>query len=165
MKSTIFSIICCMLVLSCSKSDDEDQDTTKSYSYTENARLQIPDAETDFFVVTVGQGSNLMFTYELVKKADPNLADSGYSESILFELDAALNEFSYSDEDLQQLNMYYRQICFCVNTESIAITSGTIQGQRVNQDTWEIQLNVEIDFGYDSGSVYKEVEGRFSLEK
>ncbi|WP_169630377.1 hypothetical protein [Flavobacterium sp. ASW18X] len=50
-----------------------------------------------------------MFTYELVEKADPNFADSGYSESILFEVDTAVNEFSYSDEDLQQLNMYYRQ--------------------------------------------------------
>ncbi len=165
MKSTIFSILLCMLVFSCSKSDDEDQDTTKSYSYTENARLKIPDAETDFFVVTVDQGTNLVFNYQLVKEADPNLADSGYSESILFEVDAAVNEFSYSDEDLQQLNMYYRQICFCVNVESMVVTSGTIQGKRINQDTWQIKLAIAVDYGFASGPVRKEVEGRFSLEK
>ena len=117
-----------------------------------------------FFVVTIDSGDNLVFQYQLVVESEPNIADSGFSETILFEIDPSLTEFSFSDNDLLTINAFYRQICFCDNVESITIESGNISGIRRSSNSWQIDIDVEIDLGFVSGPRNIQISGEVELE-
>jgi len=45
------------------------------------------------------------------------IADDEYTNILVFELDASRTSFSAEDEQLKDLNMHYREICFCLDTE------------------------------------------------
>ena len=161
MKTKLIFTFFLLILIGCSN-DDSGEST--NLRFFENSIIQIPRDDTDFFVVTIDSGDNLVFQYQLVVESEPNIADSGFSETILFEIDPSLTEFSFSDNDLPTTNAFYRQICFCDNVESITIESGNISGIKRSSNSWQIDIDVEIDLGFVSGPRNIQISGEFELE-
>ena len=161
MKTKLIFTFLLLILIGCSN-DDSGEST--NLRFFENSIVQIPMDDTDFFVVTIDSGDNLVFQYQFVVDSEPNIADSGFSETILFEIDPSLTEFSFSDNDLLTTNAFYRQICFCDNVESITIESGNISGIRRSSNSWQIDIDVEIDLGFVSGPRNIQISGEFELE-
>ena len=103
MRLFLFSLCLLAINVGCS-SDDEGPDLTprEEFNLRADSQLIIPGDDADFFVVTIGDGEQLVFEYRFIQPSDPQLPDSGYSESIVFEIDPTLSEFSFSNESLTQ---------------------------------------------------------------
>ncbi|WGK64991.1 hypothetical protein [Croceiramulus getboli] len=148
MRAILSFLVLSLFLCSCSNDDDASDQQRIDYNLYTNAALNIPAEDADFFLVTIAEtGDQLVFEYVLDIPSDPDIADSGFRESILFEIDASTTTFEVSDEDLLTINPYYRQSCFCETVESVLIQSGTISGTRSDQNSWQIDIDVEIDLG------------------
>lgn len=144
----------------------EDQSEYSTYHFFNNASIVTND-NPNFFLALIEGGNNLVFEYTYVLEADPEIADSGFSETLIFQIDPTLEEFSFSNNELESLNTYYRQICFCVNSESILLNTGTISGTKVNSNTWNISIDVSIPISGNPTAtpIQLELSGLFSLEE
>jgi len=159
----LYSLLIVMpLFLVCCSSNETEESTT--LRFFENSKVVIPDSSGDFFV-TIGPGENLVFEYFFVAASDLDAVDSGFSETIIFEIDPSVSEFSISDNDLQSLNAYYRASCFCDNTESREITSGIISGTKLSEKAWNVEVNVNIDLVDPQETINKTISGDFILEE
>lgn len=157
-KLTFYLLVFSLISLGCS--DNQTEFTT--FKYFESSTIETQN-DPNFFLATIENGNNLVFEYEYVLEADPDIADSGFSETILFEIDPTLNEFTYSNQELVDSNTYYRQLCFCPTDDSILITNGTISGRKLTERTWEIDILIDIDFPSGLPFLDKQVSGVFVL--
>lgn len=142
MKNNILTILIFLCMLSCTKKSKE----TYSYTFQENSQLRIePIFEGSYMKNgTVINGNNLVFSYEYVADDAENIADDEYSEIIRFEIDPALTEFSYSDNELDEINAVYSEYCFCHFVDESKNTSpqGTISGKKISNTQWQISIDV-----------------------
>jgi hypothetical protein len=159
MKSKLLFLLLAITIIACS--DNSSKKTTELRFY-ENSSIEVLE-NVDVFVVTIGSGNNMVFEYQFQIDPEPGIADSGYSEKILFEINSSLSEFSLSDTELKSIKAYYRQSCFCENTESVEINSGSILGSKINENRWMIDINVNIKLSEFNDPVNKQVSGVFRL--
>jgi len=87
----------------------------------------------------IGAGDKIVFQMNNSTEGAMEIADDEYTNILVFELDASRTSFSAEDEQLKNLNMHYREICFCLDTEFKEISSGCIQGERQSDGTWFVQ--------------------------
>jgi len=139
------NVISLFLILGCKDDDEQIQIDTEEFNIQTNSQIKIPPLDSDFFIATIESGDKLVFEYNFDSPSDPQIADSGFSETIIFEIQSDMEEFSLSNENLKNINAFYRAICFCPNTESVRITEGTISGQKLSSTSWRIQIDVKID--------------------
>jgi len=137
-------VIVLFLVFACKNDDDQKQIDTEEFNIKTNSQINISSQDSDFFVATIDSGNKLVFEYKFDSPSDPQIADSGFSETILFEIQTDIEEFSLKNEELNTINAFYRAICFCPNTESVRISEGTISGKKMNTTSWEIKIDVKI---------------------
>lgn len=123
------------LAAACSNDDGGDVDTFKFY---QNATISVNDA--DFAVIESGE--NLVFEYFFEAEENPQIADDEYAERIVFEVDADVEQFSFSDEELTTANTYFDKYCFCFIEGSIPIESGTISGRKFSSSTWQVSIDI-----------------------
>lgn len=135
--ATIFSFSC----------NSDDPEETREYAYTVDSLIVPPDPNGVLRVATVASGENLVFKYEYRIPSDPEIADSGFTEILLFEIDRNLTFFVVSDAELSQINAFYRQVCFCATNDSFPVTGGTIQGRQRSTSSWEIDIDLIFDYG------------------
>jgi len=142
MKKSIFIILICMLVFSCTKKSEE----TYSYTFQENAQLTIEPYYEGSYMKSgkVTQGNNLVFTYEYEAEDEINIADDEYAEVIQFEIEPTLTAFSYSDNELDEIKAVYSEYCFCAFFDEEKNTSpqGTISGKKISETQWDIAIDV-----------------------
>ncbi len=159
-KNTIFYLILITNFVWYGCSNNQSEYTL--LKYYENSSIQTQD-DPNFFLATVENGNNLVFEYEYVLEADPDIADSGFSETILFEIDPSLEEFSYTDQQLEGIKTYYRHICFCASIESILVNSGSISGTKINNNLWNIDININYRYEQSQPLTNKQFSGVFTL--
>ncbi len=151
-------LICALLLVSCS---DDDDNTSETYFYTADSQIILNDIQGTG-VTQVTTGDNLVFKYRYAEEADPDIADSGYAETIIFEIDPSLESFSYSDEELSTINAYFDRFCFCAFEGSIPIVDGIIEGAKVSNRKWTV--SIDVSFETYSQTVTKSISGSFVLE-
>ncbi|WP_143542382.1 hypothetical protein [Robiginitalea sediminis] len=161
MRHYILLLLGVLLLMQGCSSDDSGEDRRTLLTFTENTAVIPPDPDAPVQIATVGSGDKRVFRYEFTIDSDPQIADSGFSEILIFEVDAALTSFTATGLALVRLSPYYRQSCFCETNDSFPVTSGTISGNRRSQTEWE----VDIDVSFLYGSIEKElqVSGIFKL--
>ncbi len=138
MKNTFLVLIFSFFFFGCTNNIN---DSYKLYSFSENSKITLDDNEPNPFT-KIESGENLVFKYYFQKEDNENISDDEYSESIIFEIDADLDHFSYTDEELSSINAYFNKSCFCPIDGSISIVKGTIQGTKIDNLTWEIKINI-----------------------
>ena len=151
------SLLCLLLVLiSCESEDDtvNENGDVLTYHYFENARVHL---YSNSFT-SIENGVNRVFEYEFVADDNPNLADDEFAERILFEVPLNMDNFSFSNQELNTIHAYYDKYCFCLIEGSIPLSTGTIRGTRINSSTFEIEINVEFE---DFGTISKVITANF----
>ena len=89
--------------------------------------------------------------FQMFKSTEGNIgvADDEIYEILVFEIDKNQNSFSVRDEELENMAVNFRRICYCTEVEFKNIISGCMQGEKQSDGTWFIQgnLNVLYSFG------------------
>ncbi len=142
MKKIIALLVLCISIMSCSKKTDE----TFAYNFEENAQLNIETREGIYMKFSsITEGADVVFSYEYNAADDVNTADDEYSEYIRFQIDPSTIEFSFSDDELQDINAVYSESCFCDfsnNGEKNVPPKGTISGKKISETEWDITIDV-----------------------
>ena len=148
-----------------SRADDYDtlQEESTDLKIYENSRIVTPD-DSELFVATIDSGKNLVFKYKFNREADPKIPDSGYRETIIFEIEPGESKFSLLDDELPTIKPFYRQVCFCRNTESVEIINGKISGTKITATKWNIYIDIDIVFKQGQNPVNKQISGNFILD-
>jgi len=155
-------------LVSCSNDDSASDDNpfvTQKHTDLKiygNSKIVVP-VDSEFFVTTIDSGNKLVFEYTYVVESDPEVQDSGYYESIVFEIEPGVSEFSLEGEELRFIKAFYRQVCFCLNTESIEIINGNISGTKRNSTQWDVAIDVDFLLIEGQELVSKEIAGRFRM--
>jgi len=138
----IIMVVILFSALSCSESDDASDNPltgdTERFQFYTNRSVAV--GENDFAGISVG--SSLVFEYTFTAEDNPDLADDEYAERILFQVDPELNSFIFTNEELISTNAYFDKFCFCLIEGSIPLEEGTISGERVNNETWNVTIDV-----------------------
>ncbi len=129
--------------------DKEPEDgNIYSHTYQEKAKIELS-GDPEFLKATVNKGENLVFKYYFQQEADPLTADSGYAESIVFEVSPELDTFSYANDELLQQKVFFDRFCFCPREGSIPLNQGIISGTKIDDFNWSIKIVVSFDdYGY-----------------
>lgn len=139
----IFLLLSLMIfAISCDTSDDDSGGINEEYIVHRNSELEIETLEFGTFVDIV-PGNKLVFEYHLSKAADPDIADSGYDEYLYFELEEGTEDFRLIDEGISISRAYLRRSCFCIFTDFRPLTAGEIFGEKIGNNTWNINFDVE----------------------
>ncbi len=114
-----------------------------SFQFFENSNLNIVPAENNIpKFSTIESGENLVFEYRFESEDVLEIADDEFVEVIRFEIDSDLNTFSFADNELGDLKIIQRKICFCAFEESTDALIGSIKGNKISANEWDIQLNI-----------------------
>ena len=162
MKQIFTLLIVTICMLSCS---DEEIDGDKyAYSYTNKSDLIISTSEDSYMKFgTVASGENLVFEYRFNAEDDAQIADDEYGETIRFEIDEDLNEFSYSNTELATMKLVFSRDCFCyfpMDVSKNVEPTGSISGQKISDKQWNIKIDVTF-YGEDT----RTIEERFTLKQ
>jgi len=111
------------------------------FSFFEDSQLSVQESDR-IDGVEIVSGDRLVFQYEYVKDDKPNIADDEYTERILFEIPTELDSFILSGEDLKSSDAVFGAFCFCLDRGYFWINEGCIKGEKVNENTWNIAINV-----------------------
>lgn len=144
-------------------SNDDSQADSYTYTYFEESELTITSNEDSYMKYgIIESGENLVFEYTFKAHDEEHIADDEYSESIRFEIDPKLEQFSYSDDELLNIKTVLTQYCFCyfALTESKNVNpKGSISGEKISDNEWEIKINITF-----YGDEEKVINGNFKLK-
>jgi len=108
-----------------------------------------------------GRGSGVKNVFQMITftQEDTMIADDEYNNILVFELDENQNSFSVEDSDLAHMNVHYRRVCFCSETDFIAVNSGCLQGEKQSDGTWFVQGKLNVSYSF--GNVEVKVDAQF----
>lgn len=109
---------------------------------TQYSESESPDYYENLYKVEIVQGQNIVFEYNYTFEDDPQIADDEYDERIVFEIDASIDDFIISGNDLKKSNALFGFYCYCYPAGAIYITDGCIKGKRISETEWEIDINI-----------------------
>ena len=140
----VFITVLCLL--SCSRSKSKDPDCPPFlYNYWVLSQRTIDTATTDnIFIYSINPGNKLVFLYQYINDPCGMAYDAGYRESVVFEVPADANSFSFGNKELKNANAYHRIECFCPNTNARPVTEGSLTGYKLSNATWHVQGTITI---------------------
>ena len=109
----------------------------------------------------VSEGDQMVFQLINSTQGAPEIADDEVSIFLVFELDSTLESFSVDDDMLNALNVQYIAYCFCPDVEFTRPSSGCLQGEKQEDETWFVQGNLLFD-DFNNGDYDLKVEAQFS---
>jgi hypothetical protein len=117
-----------------------------THSFTENSKVTIVNDHGDSYPI-IEQGNSTAFEYIYTSAQDENVSDDGYTEIIVFDIDPSLTSFSYEGDLLQDIHAHFYRGCFCPNTGSVPVSEGFIRGEKLNDQEWQISMDITFSFG------------------
>jgi len=156
MKNYILTLLLIILLVGCNNKTNK---SIEEFTFTENSKI-ILESEYEGTFSKIRSGEHLVFTYYFQKEEHPDISDDEYAESIIFEINPNLSTFSYADDELMSVNSYFDKYCFCVIEGSIQISKGTIKGVKIDDQTWNVEIDVT--FTDNDIDVFKTINGSFT---
>jgi hypothetical protein len=140
-KALFLALLTTIVFVSCKKSKSEEcPHNSYTYTYKNNAQIDTIGVRT-----VVDSGSKRVFIYSWYSSPCEIVIDGGGGEVLQFEADPAVTHFSYSSNDLPAAKCVYGQVCgICGFPVMRAVTGGTIEGNRLNGNQWNIAVNVNL---------------------
>ncbi len=117
------------------------------YIFLKNSSLTFTNNETSGSV-EINPGNNLVFQAIFVSDDHPGIADDENKESLYFEISSELESFYAEGSQLDLLNVHWQRTCFCADVSFKKPEIGCLQGQKIDNQHWQIQGN--LSFKYDS---------------
>ena len=166
----IFLFLIIGALSSCTLENDNDDDMSQRneesfiYQYHLNSQIKEEINDSGHSNATIVSGDKIVFEYQFVFGDLVYIADDEFTESILFEVDPDLNEFRIETEELNNSNAIYGLFCYCMYYGYYDISSGVIEGVKLEDGNWEVSMDVTIVFEGDVSS-NAEVDHIFVLKE
>lgn len=89
------------------------------------------------------------------------IADDELTHILVFEMDKDQNSFSIEEEAFENMEIYFKRICFCEFVAFYPVVSGCLQGEKQTDGTWFVQgdLATATTFG---GSFDVRIDAQFT---
>jgi len=151
----------CLTSSSDFKPDDCPGNGSCSFEFYPESKLEVlNDAQGIQFKLK--EGKNLVFHFEYTRHVSPLITDAGYSESIYFEVKSGCKSFLIREEDLEDSGAIFGRFCFCPDFGYFRISQGCIFGNKINDRTWNVSLNLTAT---SQSSAYNRMKQRDFLKK
>lgn len=154
MKKNHVLLIINFLAFSCS--DSETLEEAHTYHFSEKSKLTVSSREDSYMKYgVIGKGENTVFKYRFDAEEEENIADDEYGETIQFEIETGLREFSYSNSELSEIALVFTKYCFCyfpLEPSKNVPPMGSISGQKISNHRWKININVTF-YGEESRTI------------
>ncbi len=140
MKRLLLALLFLASITSCSD-DDNLNPGRESFNLWVDSDIEFISNEfgTNYSIET---GTHIVFQYVNVRPEDPDISDDEISDVVFFQIDSSLEEFTYTDQELEPILTHYFQGCFC-QLEVTPIVTGTVSGEKVNDSLWNASIDVE----------------------
>jgi len=153
---TVFAVLC----FACNSSDDGVTPELSTYEFYTDSNMVFTNNQ-GFETVSIEPGTNSVFKYSFTAEEDENIADDEYTETLYFEVDGSLDNFSYSNGELRGLNLAIRRLCFCPNVDFIFPQVGTVTGSKQSNGNWDISISISFQWDAQSETVSRTINGTF----
>ncbi len=87
----------------------------------------------------VSSGTNNVFQMIRSTEGEEIIADDEFTEILVFELEESQNSFSFENEELQNMEIHFKRVCFCPTVDFNPITMGCLQGEKQEDGSWFVQ--------------------------
>lgn len=101
----------------------------------------------------LASGDKNVFQMFKSTKGNMGVADDEISEILVFEINKNQNSFSVKDEELENMSVNFRTICYCKEVQFKKIISGCMQGEKQSDGTWFIQGNLNVPYSFGNKEV------------
>lgn len=133
-------VVLTLFIFSCAEEEGVfEQDNTDMFVYD--------GAIIDPSYPYVGEGNHLVFHRYLNEESDPEIADSGYAEDLLFEVISDQDHFFFTGKELTEIPILLNQYCFCLPVDFIEITDGFIEGNKQGSN-WLLDVDIQYNLGF-----------------
>ncbi len=114
-------------------------------------RLFTTDPTLEFYSYTVNAGNKIVFTYTHHFRDCPEISDDEGLETLVFEIPQQSNSFVFDDSlELRSAKCLMHFSCFCAPGAPFFIKQGTLEGTRINANTWKLKANLQMPWNAQS---------------
>lgn len=148
--STLKLLFLLLFFASCTNKEFKKTDFFKKgeqYALYEKASFEAVYDVKKFKQYDLSAGDHLVFVFErngttLIEGSD---FDVNYKEVLLFQFDQKIQSFEFKDADLSKISCYYSWRASSKNLDKVAlkVINGTISGNKIKGDLWNIKINVD----------------------
>jgi len=162
---TLLLVVLLLNATQCDINDDDDGNSSESYTYEfyEDSEIVVVN-DQGFEYINIDNGINTVFKYIFVAEEEEQIADDEYAEFLHFEIDPDLDSFTYSDDELLDLQMYMQRSCFCASLPLVPISAGMVTGTKQSNGNWNISMSISFAWDEQSETVSRTIEGVFSAQ-
>lgn len=130
----------------------KDSAVNEKYSYNFYVNKQINYNEASL-TVDIAKGSKIVFEYVYDSGGDARV-DANYREKIVFEIDSGDGMFQITDSTIVHHNVYYGQLCMCVDRGYQQVKKGSVQGMILENGNWYVEVDL-VAIGRNSKKEYQ----------
>lgn len=155
-------ILFCLGFSSCG---DDCQDAETTFQFTANSQLvRMDNTDLGLFQYEISEGDKFVFRLSHAGAQCNDTFDDEWGERIVFEVDQEASSFRFVDSELIEAQCYYSQWGAWVNSSPLLITSGSVEGTKLSESTWSINLSLNLSAQNALGSSLVEYEGTYVME-
>ena len=159
----VFTLVGLMSV-GCSD-DDGCQDAETDFQFAESSQLiRIDNTELGLFRYEISEGNKRVFKMDHAGAQCDDTFDDEWGERIVFEVDQTVSSFRLEGSDLIEAQCYYNQWGAWVNSNPLVITSGLIEGSKLDDNSWSINLSINLSAQNALGSNLVAYSGTYERE-
>lgn len=146
MKKVIFPLLLIMITgfSSCDKGKGEGCHPEEEITNwnTEKEIMVEYQAEYERNYYTIIDGDKLVFEYNHSGAQCDSAIDDEWGERLIFQIEANLSEFDFADDQILSTNCFYQEYGAWVNHVQQQVKNGTIRGEKIAENKWEITVNI-----------------------
>ncbi len=144
MRKGIFLIFGVLILNACSKDDDNPDESPviiEDFIYFENASISEEENSREIKII---EGDSLVFYYQYYDENDPAIADDEDVYNLAFQVSPDAENFKLETGDFEDAKALYALLCFCDPNGYFSVSDGIIEGEKLSNDQWEIDVDVSI---------------------
>ncbi len=141
-KIFIVSIFIYTAFCACNNRCDSDVET---YTFQADKAIEITSDTTSMFDFhTISNGDMIVFIYWHMAPDCRDIDDDEYGEELIFQIPKNLTEFQFTNDELVEAQCRYREFGAWAIPYTAPITEGTLSGRKTSDESWEIEVSVQI---------------------
>lgn len=145
-------VVMLVFLTSCGFEDMEDNCSAEELTTIWNTNEEILiayDTRYERYDYTVVSGNKLVFSYnDFISNSCLGLFEE---RNLFFQIEDPGEAFEFIDDEILTTNCFYRLEGGYLNGATHLFSKGTISGEKIAEDTWKIDVNIEGDSLYQNG--------------
>ncbi|HMC02351.1 MAG TPA: hypothetical protein VKN14_15030 [Flavobacteriaceae bacterium] len=145
-KLILLSLMLLTCFASCDSGENENDCQPETVASNWNIEKEIIvefDTEFERNNYSVVNGNKLLFEYNHTGAQCDHIIDDEWGEKLIFQVENNNADFEFVDDEILLTNCFYQQYGAWVNHNQYQVKNGTIKGEKISENKWEIIVNIE----------------------